>query len=56
MLEIVSCKSVNSCFTDLECIFLTGTGYKSNMLHLGVDQNRIVPNQGDIFIDWHKCD
>ncbi|KAM7229302.1 hypothetical protein CapIbe_019418, partial [Capra ibex] len=22
-----------------------GTGYKSNMLHLGVDQNRIVPNQ-----------
>ena len=56
ILGIVSCKSGNYCFTDLECIFLTGTGYKSHVLHLGADQNRNVPNKGDVFLAWHKCD
>ena len=51
ILGIVSCKSGNSCFTGIECcIFLTGTGYKSHVLHLGADQNRNVPNKGDVFL------
>ena len=51
VLGALSWKSGNSCFTGIECfIFLTGTGYKSHVLHLGVDQNRNVPNQGEVFI------
>ena len=57
LLGIVSCKSDNSCFIGIECcIFLTGTIYKPHVLHSGVDQNRNVPNQGDIFIGWHIYD
>ena len=57
VLGIISCKSDNSCSTGIECcIFLTGTIYKPPVLHSGVDQNRNVPNQGDVFIGWHICD
>ena len=57
LLGIISCKSDNSCSTGIECcIFLTGTIYKPHVLHSGVDQNRNVPNQGDVFIGWHICD
>ena len=51
LLGIISCKSDHSSSTGIECcIFLTGTIYKPPMLHSGVDQNRNVPNQGDVFI------
>ena len=51
LLGIISCKSDNSCSTGIECcIFLTGIICQPYTPFSSVDQNRNVPNQGDVFI------